>query len=42
MDMLKKGLDGLGGELDSVKDEMEAIGGQLKGLFDQKQDQNLI
>jgi hypothetical protein len=34
LNLLKKGFEGLDDELDGVKDEMEALGGQLKGLFD--------
>ena len=34
LDLLKKGFEGLGDGLGDVQDEVEAIGGQLKGLFD--------
>lgn len=34
LNLLKKGFEGLDDELDGVKDEMKAVGGQLKGLFD--------
>ncbi len=34
LDILKKGIEGIGNELEGVKDEMKSIGGQLKGLFD--------
>lgn len=34
LDILKKGLQGFGNELEGVRDEVKSIGGQLKSLFD--------
>jgi hypothetical protein len=34
LDIFKKRFKGLGDDLGGVKDEMKALGGKLKGLFD--------